>query len=286
VELVEDTETGLLAAVKAMPLHWICESNQAFVAANPLEIEKPWIDISVTRYLSLEVGLQCVCRFVGVFLRRADNSICLVVSYCAGGDLFTCLQRGLLELTQGESREDTVRPIIRRVMEAVVQIHQTGVAHGDLSLENVMLMDETQHPQAADIRVIDFGCSSGPDAAGLRGKPSYQAPEIHQSGMYDGFKADAFSVGVMIFMLVAGNYPWRSTRPGPAGCQCWHFYAEMGLPAFLAKRKIVDGQRRVALADVFSPLLVELLDSLFCSDPLQRLSVADALNCQWFYPSA
>merc|ERR1719277_2990903 len=100
----------------------------------------------------------------------------MVLSYCAGGDLLTHM-RGFAGAPA--EREELARPIARRLVDAVLQIHRHGRAHGDLSLENVLLAREASDPEAAEIRVIDFGCSTGPRATGLRCKPSYQAPELH-----------------------------------------------------------------------------------------------------------
>jgi serine/threonine-protein kinase Chk1 len=176
-------------------------------------------------------------------------------------------------------REVAVRPLMRSVMEAVSQIHSQGVAHGDLSLENVLLTADHMDPEAA-LRVIDFGAATGGIAAGLRGKPSYQAPEVHLDSVYDAFVADAFSVGVMLFTLTVGNYPWKSSRPHI--CPMFKFCSERGLVPYLAKRKLRIGQRTVSLMDVLSQELVSLLEGLLSFDSSQRLSVTHALQHPWF----
>merc|ERR1740130_1354209 len=44
VELAEDKLTGRLVAMKVMPLSWICERHEDFVAVHPGENECPWRD--------------------------------------------------------------------------------------------------------------------------------------------------------------------------------------------------------------------------------------------------
>uniref|UniRef100_A0A7S4VH06 Protein kinase domain-containing protein n=1 Tax=Alexandrium monilatum TaxID=311494 RepID=A0A7S4VH06_9DINO len=282
VELLEDVQTGRLIAAKAMPMSWVCESHEAFMAAHPEESELPWRDILTTYHLSKVVGLSCVCEFMGLFHRQGQEGleVCIVLSYCAGGDLFTWLERSL-QLT-GSSRELAARPLMRSVLLAVLGIHEQGFAHGDLSLENVLLVDaEERDPTAIKVCIIDFAASTGPRASGLRGKPSYQAPEVHSDQEYDAFAADAFSLGVMLFTIAVGNYPWRSTRPHV--CPCFRYAADRGLPAYLARRKIRgNGDEQVTLAALLSPKLVSLLTGLLCMDGPSRLTPQAALEHPWF----
>mmetsp|Transcript_129153 Transcript_129153/g.359621 ORF Transcript_129153/g.359621 Transcript_129153/m.359621 type:complete len:326 (+) Transcript_129153:105-1082(+) len=282
VELLEDMQTGQLVAVKAMPSSWVCESHEAFIAAHPEENELPWRDISTTYYLSRVAGLTCICEFVGLFHRHSEQGleVCMALSYCAGGDLFSWLERSLP--ATGAGREAAARPLMRRVLQAVRDIHAQGVAHGDLSLENVLLVGmEEMSPERAEIRVIDFGASTGGRAVGVRGKPSYQAPEVHSGFEYDAYAADVFSLGVMIFTLAVGNYPWRSTRPHV--CPCYRFAADRGLPAYLARRKIRNASDEiVTLAALLSPHLISLLTGLLSVDSPTRLTVPAALEHPWF----
>jgi len=285
VELAEDQQTGLLVAVKAMPFSWACESHEEFILAHPEENELPWRDIATTYYLSKALRLNCVCEFIGLYRRIGEppgneSELCFVLSYCAGGDLFSWLERSLQ--TAGTDRETHAQPLIRHVLHAVSKVHRHGLAHGDLSLENILLTDaEDRHPEAVQVRLIDFGASTGPRATGSRGKPSYQAPEVHSGAEYDARVADAFSLGVMAFALVVGDYPWRSTRRHL--CPCFGFAVDRGFPAYLARRKM---RRRdgtvVTLAETLSPHVVSLLSGMLSVSPVTRLTVPAALEHPWF----
>ena len=39
------------------------------------------------------------------------------------------------------------------------------------------------------------------------GSPSYVAPEVLESSFYDGCKVDIFSMGVLLFIMVKGQFP-------------------------------------------------------------------------------
>lgn len=283
VELCEDLRTSQTVAVKAMPISWVRESHEAFVAAYPEENELPWRDIGALRFLSQAAGLRGVCSFIGLYSRASEkhgSEICLVLSYCAGGDLFSWLETSMP--VAGRVREVITRPLMRRVMEAVRDIHEYGVAHGDLSLENVLLETEETDPERAEVRLIDFGACTGRVASGRRGKPSYQAPEVHLDGLYNALAADAFSLGVMIFTLAVGNYPWRSTRHHI--CPVFRFAAEKGLLAYLARRKVKigDSGEAVSLAALLSSELISLLTGLLAIEPASRFTVPEALEHPWF----
>ena len=43
---------------------------------------------------------------------------------------------------------------------------------------------------------------------GYYGSPIYMAPEIIEQKPYDGLKADVFSLGIILFTLVLGNFPF------------------------------------------------------------------------------
>src|SRR4051812_21161478 len=88
--------------------------------------------------------------------------------------------------------------------------HSRGVYHRDLKPEN-LLLDE-----AENLKVADFGLSVVADYArtdGLlhttRGTLAYVAPEVIGKKGYDGAKADIWSCGVILYVLLAGFLPFQ-----------------------------------------------------------------------------
>ena len=87
-----------------------------------------------------------------------------------------------------------------------------GVANRDIKLENTLL-DGSPRPL---IKICDFGYSKHEkfqSAPGSRvGTPAYLAPEVitaKDGATYDGAAADVWSCGVLLYVMVAGAYPFR-----------------------------------------------------------------------------
>merc|ERR1719491_52809 len=107
-----------------------------------------------------------------------------------------------------------MRPIVSQVFKATRWLHNLGIAHRDLSLENVLLTENSS--SELQVKIIDFGMASMSrhTVRNVRGKPSYQAPEMHTYAQYDTFLADNFALGVVLYSMAVRNYPWEHTKPG------------------------------------------------------------------------
>src|SRR5690606_5566623 len=97
-----------------------------------------------------------------------------------------------------------------------------GIVHRDLKPENVMLIDKGGDPDF--VKVLDFGIAKVPiaESAGgtgpitkvgtVFGTPEYMAPEQALGQSVDG-RADLYSLGVILFELIAGIRPFSSKSP-------------------------------------------------------------------------
>jgi len=88
-------------------------------------------------------------------------------------------------------------------------MHNKQVVHRDLKLENI-LVDENM-----DLKVADFGFACYKNINSLnsyRGTMTYMAPEIKEGKQYDGTQVDVFSMGVILFIIVQGIFPFKEAR--------------------------------------------------------------------------
>merc|ERR1740121_3506505 len=127
----------------------------------------------------------------------------LVLELVAGGDLFG-VRRPLLE------REASF--VFWQLTEGLGFLHRQGVVHRDLKLENVLVASERREgPHVLyDVKISDFGLSKsiglGQANHSSVGTMRYAAPEVLDGRPYD-FRADLWSLGVLLYVLLQGCYP-------------------------------------------------------------------------------
>jgi hypothetical protein len=248
-------------AVKRMPTRWVRKTHLEFQDTYPTASEKPWMDIALVRYLN-ELRYPFACNNLGVF--RDEETTYVVTSLASEGDLFGWCDR---DPKPGLEREGVMRPLAVQMFSAVRWLHEMGIAHRDLSLENILL---TQNPDGTNsIKLIDFGMSTLKRTCKkeVRGKQSYQAPEMHLQDEYDAFLIDEFALGVVLYAMGAQDYPWTSTKRHT--CKLFEYVYTYDLRKFLTKRKLRKGAGE-SLAEVFSADFMDLLEGLLETHPKKR----------------
>lgn len=257
-------------AVKRMPVDWCQDNHDAFLNAYPDETELPWLDIGTLSWLNAE-GFPYACQLLGVY--RDAKHYYVVTEVATEGDLLSWCSS---PVNFGLVREIIVHRLAVQMFSAVRSLHDSGVVHGDLSLENFLVtqQDGAIGNDKLRLRLIDFGMvrtqrvGSGPS-----GKMSYRAPESYVDQKYDGFLADAFALGVCLYSLYVKDYPWMSTKAG--NCKCFDYVKSSGLRAYVESKK-VRGDRGV-VADKMSDGLYELIEGLLCLNPQRRLTVGESI---------
>jgi serine/threonine-protein kinase len=106
--------------------------------------------------------------------------------------------------------------IAKQMCHGLAAAHEMGVVHRDVKPHNMMILPET-----GDLKIMDFGISrvqavgeaSGLTMAGtVMGTPDYMPPEQAQGRPAD-FRADLYSLGVVLFEIFTGRLPFAGDGP-------------------------------------------------------------------------
>ena len=101
-----------------------------------------------------------------------------------------------------------VLSIVARVAEALAYAHKQHVVHRDIKPANIMY-----EPDSDTVKVTDFGIARITDSSKTKtglvlGTPSFMSPEQLAGKKVDG-RSDLYSLGVMLFQMLAGVLPFR-----------------------------------------------------------------------------
>ncbi|XP_030954844.1 CBL-interacting serine/threonine-protein kinase 6-like [Quercus lobata] len=190
----------------------------------------------------------------------SKSKIYFAMELVRGGELFSKIAKGRL-------KEDVARVYFQQLISAIDFCHSHGVYHRDLKPENLLLDEE------GNLKVTDFGLSAFTEHLkqdGLLhttcGTPAYVAPEVIGKKGYDGAKADLWSCGVILYVLLAGFLPFQ----------------EDNIVAMY--RKIYRGDFKCP--PWFSSEARRLITKLLDPNPMTRITIAKIMDSSWFKKSA
>jgi len=101
-----------------------------------------------------------------------------------------------------------VLSIVARVAEALAYAHKQHVVHRDIKPANIMYELDTDTVKVTDFGIARITDSSKTKTGLVLGTPSFMSPEQLAGKKVDG-RSDLYSLGVMLFQLLAGVLPFR-----------------------------------------------------------------------------
>jgi len=170
--------------------------------------------------------------------------------------------------------QQTVARITREIIMGVAYLHDKGICHWDLSLDNILVHHDSH------IRLIDFGLSNiyegrrWPRDQRRVGKTLYISPEAYVGREVDPRDNDMWSIGVIVWVMAVWKYPWDI--PHPNDCRFEMIFTE-GKKGIRKCLKLVRDECRDFLKPRFQMIKeqVDFLARIFCHEK-HRLTIRQA----------
>jgi serine/threonine protein kinase len=158
---------------------------------------------------AVKIKSEHVARVIDVG-RLETGAPYIVMEFLHGHDLGAEIARGRLSI------EDAVDYVIQ-ACDAMAEAHAAGIVHRDLKPSNLFLSHRSDG--SGLVKVLDFGISkvNVPDiseasltkTSTLMGSPYYMSPEQMRSARTVDHRTDVWSLGVILFELLAGTPPFH-----------------------------------------------------------------------------
>lgn len=165
--------------------------------------------------------------------------------------------------------EPLARAVFSQILEAIEYMHSEGIWHRDIKGENVFLDADF------GVKIGDMGFATrNITESSVTGTNFYMAPEVHSKQEYNCKAVDVFALGVLLFSMVIGKYPFVTASD--SDCK---FKLLMLNKSNLFWKTSVRGKEK--LKDL-SPEFIELVNLMLSPDPMERPTVSEIIRMKWF----
>eukprot|EP00179_Madagascaria_erythrocladioides_P025354 CAMPEP_0198341168 /NCGR_PEP_ID=MMETSP1450-20131203/46691_1 /TAXON_ID=753684 ORGANISM="Madagascaria erythrocladiodes, Strain CCMP3234" /NCGR_SAMPLE_ID=MMETSP1450 /ASSEMBLY_ACC=CAM_ASM_001115 /LENGTH=495 /DNA_ID=CAMNT_0044046177 /DNA_START=84 /DNA_END=1571 /DNA_ORIENTATION=+ len=242
VKLARNSETGVEYAMKIL--------DKSDIRMNDLTA-------SVRREISIMKALKHKNIVNLVEVLSSKTKLYIVMGLVRGGELFDLIDK------HGGFSESVARKYFHQLVDGVEYCHRQDVCHRDLKPENLLVDYD------GNLKITDFGVSSMKKNTTLLytncGTPYYAAPEIlaNSGDGYDGRKADVWSCGVILYLLLCGQLPWENED------DMGRLFEEIKRAKFPFPPEISEGAR-------------DLISNMMAREPTLRFDLSEVKNHAWF----
>lgn len=275
-------------------------TNTHATGREPRRIEEnPALEIQILKRVADLGGHKNICAFVEAF---RENLTIFVVMELGQLDLFAYVeQRAGLAASHpriaNHLPEAEVRTLFAGISRGLAHLHHLGVAHRDLSLENVLLVKTKGHageevtvPRICDFGLAKVGANACQACTTAVGKRFYFAPEMRycrrraRNGKarspsplysYNAFASDAWSLGVIMFILLTG-FPPFDVPSSKADTTGGYAAIKRGKVEWLLEQWCPE--RMKSREERVSYQAIDLLKRLLSVDPRRRPSIDEVLR--------
>lgn len=212
---------------------------------------------------------------------KENDTLCIVLELCRGGELYSRLVERSKEQGSGGLDEPLSKVLYKQMLHAVSYLHSRNVVHRDVKTENFLLVGERGTPEHDIVKLCDFGTASRltkskPRSMENIGTLSYTAPEVY-ANKGAALQADAWSLGVVLYVMVTGTNPFRAPgrkAQGPAG-------PKADKEETVRRIRTGDFEQHRHSWQCTSRHCQDLVGRFLVLDESARLTCVEALNHKW-----
>ncbi|KAF9084697.1 hypothetical protein BGX29_002416 [Mortierella sp. GBA35] len=170
----------------------------------------------------------------------------------------------------GAMVRDEIACCFKGIVDGVAYLHEMGVAHRDLKLDNCVMNER------GIVKIIDFGCSMVYQlpfekqiqmAKGVSGSDPYIAPEVFTTEEHDPRLADVWSLGIIFVCMTLCRFPWKLAKNDVD-------------PSFEAYSN-ASGAGKARLLKLMPREARPILGRMLEVDPAKRVLMSEVLEDSW-----
>lgn len=146
----------------------------------------------------------------------------VVITYDAATDESTGIPFIAMELVDGDTLADRLRQegalawekavdVAIPIAEGLAKAHAAGIVHRDIKPANIIIGDGGA-PKIADFGIAKLPTTTLTQEGNIVGTPYFMSPEQLRGEPLDG-RSDLFSLGALLYNLVAGRPPFEGSEP-------------------------------------------------------------------------